>query len=169
MLRVLKLLFTFRGTTCALPFFEIDIFLCVPSYLFFVAEHCIFTLFQELGTTNFVKHDGIDPGPFLASPHLLCREPHTAGRQRVFSWLASLLSSSHTWEARMWSTEGTRAVCSRLSSPVPGPHRGRGHTCRIPPWACSVSLKSDETRAQVRYSQKLALSRRSCKHSFARC
>ena len=30
-------------------------------------------------------------------------EPPTAGRQRVFSWVASLLSSSHTWKARMWS------------------------------------------------------------------
>ena len=27
----------------------------------------------------------------------------TAGRQRVLSWTASLVSSSHTWEARMWS------------------------------------------------------------------
>ena len=98
--------------------------------------------------------------PLLGVPSLpLVGGPPAAGRQRVFSWVASLLSSSHTWEARMWSAtagaQGTGAVCSRLSPPVLGPHGGRGHTCRTPPWACSVSRKSDATsrRSLVRYLQ----------------
>ena len=41
-------------------------------------------------------------------------------------------------------------ACSRLSPPVPGPHGGRGHTCRTPPWACSVSSQSGATRKRVR-------------------
>ena len=53
----------------------------------------------------------------------------------------------------MWSAiagaQGTGA-CSRLSPPVPGPHGGRGHTCRAPPWACSVSSQSGATRKSVR-------------------
>ena len=53
----------------------------------------------------------------------------------------------------MWSAiagvQGT-GVCSRLNPPVPGPHGRRGHTCRTPPWACSVSSQSDASRKRVR-------------------
>ena len=53
----------------------------------------------------------------------------------------------------MWSAiagaQGTGA-CSRLSPPVPGPHGGRGRTCRTPPWACSVSSQSGASRKRVR-------------------
>ena len=86
---------------------------------------------------------GQTPGPFLVSRHPLFREAAhcwpSAGLPR--GWPACV-SSSHTWEARMWSSiagaQGTWA-CSRLSPPIPGPRGGRGHTCRTPPRACSVS------------------------------
>ena len=71
--------------------------------------------------------------------------PPAAGRQRVFSWVASSRVVKSHLGGRMWSAiagaQGTGA-CSRLSPPVPGPHGGRGHTCRTPPWACSVSSQS---------------------------
>ena len=55
----------------------------------------------------------------------------------------------HQVTPRMWSAiagaQGTGA-CSRLSPPVPGPLGGRGHTCRTPPWACSISSQSGATR-----------------------
>ena len=69
---------------------------------------------------------GQTPGPFLASRTLLAVSGSSGG------WPARV-SSSHTWEARMWSAiagaQGTGA-CSRLNPPVPGPRGGRGHTCR---------------------------------------
>ena len=60
------------------------------------------------------------------------------------------MSSSHTWEARMWS-----AIAG------PGPVRASvllswvlteawGQTCRAPQWACSVSSQSDPFRKRVR-------------------
>ena len=45
---------------------------------------------------------------------------------------------------------GPGPVRSRLSPPVPGLDGGRGHTCRTPPWACSVSSKSDASRRRAR-------------------
>ena len=54
-----------------------------------------------------MKHDvwdWSDPKTLLDVPSpRLSGEPPTAGRHQVFSWVASLLSSSHTCEARMWS------------------------------------------------------------------
>ena len=42
------------------------------------------------------------------------------------------------WSLAIAGAQETGA-CSRLSRPVPGPRGGRGHTCRTPPLACSVS------------------------------
>ena len=78
---------------------------------------------------------GETPGPFLVSRHPLFRGDASllavSGSSR--GWPARV-SSSPTWEARMWSAiagaQGTGA-CSRLSPPVPGPHGGSGHTCRF--------------------------------------
>ena len=47
-------------------------------------------------------------------------------------------SLDSVWSLAIAGVQGTRA-CSRLSLPVPGPRGGRGHTCRTPPLACSVS------------------------------
>ena len=94
-----------------------------------------------------------DPGTLLGvpSPPLSEGRPLLAVSGSSRGWPARV-SSSHTWEARMWSAiagaQGTGA-CSRLSPPVPGPHGGRGHTCRAPPWACSVSSQSDASRKRV--------------------
>ena len=88
-------------------------------WLLFLAEHAFFSPFSELGTCNFVKHDDwdwSDPRTFLVSRHPSFGEPPTAGCQRVFSSVASLLSSSHTWEA--WT---------RLPLRV---HRGPGQSVR---------------------------------------
>ena len=72
--------------------------------------------------------------------------PPAAGRQRVFSWVASSrVVKSHLGSPDVVCHCGTGA-CSRLSPPVPGPHGGMGHTCRTPPWACSVSSQSDASR-----------------------
>ena len=76
-----------------------------------------------------------DPGTLLGVPSLPLSEGHpplaVSGSSR--GWPACV-SSSHTREARMWSAiagaQGTTAA-------VPGPHGGRGHTCRTPPRACS--------------------------------
>ena len=54
------------------------------------------------------------------------------GQQVVTSSLDSM------WSIAIAGAQGTGA-CSRLSPPVPGPRGGRGHTCRTPPRACSVS------------------------------
>ena len=82
-------------------------------------------------------------GPFLVSRHSLCRGWPTAGRQRVFSWVASLrVVKSHLGSPDVvchCGGSGDRGSLSRLSPPVPGRHGGRGHTCRSPSWACSVS------------------------------
>ena len=120
---------------------------------------CTFCPFPELGTCIFVNHDDwdwSDPRTLLGvpSPPSLSGGPPAAGRQQVFSWVASVLSSSHTCEAWTWSAiagaKGAVAVCSRLGPPVPGPHGDRGHTCRTPPWACSVSRKSEEGTCRTR-------------------
>ena len=95
---------------------------------------------------------GQTPGPFFVPRHSLFRRAAAAGRQRVFSWVASSRVVKSHWEAWAWSAivgaQGTGA-CSRLSPPVPGPHGDRGHTCRTPPWACSVSSQSDASRKRV--------------------
>ena len=50
--------------------------------------------------------------------------------------VASSLDS--LWSLAIAGVQWTEA-CSRLSPPVPGPRGRRGHTCRTPPQACSVS------------------------------
>ena len=90
-----------------------------------------------------------DPGTLLG---VLFRE---AGRCWPSAGLLvpARVSSNHTWEAWMWSAiAGAQrtGACSRLSPPVPGPHGGRGHTCRTPPWACSVCSQSDASSKRVR-------------------
>ena len=57
-------------------------------------------------------------------------------------------SLDSVWSSAIAGAQATGA-CSRLSPPVPGPHGGRGHTCRTPPWACSVSSQSDASRKRV--------------------
>ena len=67
--------------------------------------------------------------------------PPAAGRQRVFveaSGGVVACSLDNVWSLAVAGVQGTEA-CSRLSPPVPGPRGGRGHTCRTPPRACSVS------------------------------
>ena len=90
--------------------------------------------------------DWSDPGTLLGvpSPPLSEGRPLLAVSGSSRGWPARV-SLSHTWEARMWSAISGGAS-SRLSPPVPGPHGGRGHTCRTPPWACSVSSQSGATR-----------------------
>ena len=152
------LVFSFRGPSARHFFFLVQNYPACPfaSLATFWAEHAFSAFFSGLGTCNFVKHDDWDwsePWALLSvpSPPLLGSRPLLAVSRS--SWVASLLSSSHTWEVRMWSAvvgaQGTVAVCSRLSPPVPGPHGGRGRTCFTPPWACSVSRKSDATRTLV--------------------
>ena len=48
------------------------------------------------------------------------------------------------WSLAIAGVQGTGA-CSRLSRPVPGPRGGRGHTCRTPPRACSVSNATSQS------------------------
>ena len=74
----------------------------------------------------------------------MSRHPFSEGRPLLAvsgsSWgparcvVASSLDS--VWSSAM--VQGTGA-CSRLSPAVPGPRGGRGHNCRTPPRACSVS------------------------------
>ena len=60
--------------------------------------------------------------------------------------------------------QGTGA-CSRLSPPVPGPRGGRGHTCRVPPRACSVS-----NATSLSVSARLARKRRTrCNRGCGTC
>ena len=78
----------------------------VPCYPFGLNMHFL-AFFSGLGACNLLKHDDwdwSDPWALLSvlSPPSF-GEPPTAARQRVFSWVASFLSSSHTWETRMWS------------------------------------------------------------------
>ena len=106
----------------------------------------MFSPFSELGTCNFVKHDWdwSDPRTILGvpSPPLSGGCPLLAVSGSSRGWPARV-SSSRTWEARMWSAIagvlGTGAVCSRLSPPVRGPHGGRGYTCRTPPWPAPLA------------------------------
>ena len=81
------------------------------------------------------------PGPFLVSRHplsegrpLLAVSGSSRGPARCV--VASSLDS--VWSLAIAVAQGTWA-CSRLSPPVPGPRGGRGHKCRTPPRACSVS------------------------------
>ena len=72
---------------------------------------------------------GQTPGPFWCPVTPSFGGPPAAGRQRVFSWVASSRVVKSRWEARMWSAiEGVQVTwaCSHLSPPVPGPHGGRG-------------------------------------------
>ena len=152
-------LFSFRRPSARYSGFLLQLvaFILYVPCCFFWAEHAFFALFQSWRLAIVVKHNILglvrpqDPSWCPVTPSF--GELSTAGRQRVFSWVASLLSSSHTWEARMWSAtagaQGTGAVCSRLSPPLLGPHGSKGHSCRTPPWACSVSRKSDATRTRV--------------------
>ena len=77
--------------------------------------------------------------------------PPAAGRQRVISWVASLrVVKSHLGSPDVvchcgWGT-GDQGL---FAPPSSCPHGSRGHTCRTPPWACSVSSQSDSTRKRV--------------------
>ena len=68
--------------------------------------------------------------------------------------VASSLDS--VWSSAIAGVQGTGA-CSRLSPPVPGPRGGRGHTCRTPPRACSVS-----NATSLSVSARLSRRRRTC-------
>ena len=93
-----------------------------------------------------------DPGTLLGVPSLPLSEGRPLLAVSGSSWVASSRVVKSHLGSRMWSAiagaQGTGA-CSRLSLPVPGPHGGRGHTCRTPPWACSVSSQSDASRKRV--------------------
>ena len=56
-------------------------------------------------------------------------------------------SLESVWSA-IAGAHGTGA-CSRLSPPVPDPRGGRGHTCRSPPRACSVSNATTLSNPQM--------------------
>ena len=89
----------------------------------------------------------IRPGDCVPSPSH--RGPPAAGRQRVFVE-DQLAVSSHVsldivgGRLAIAGVQGTGA-CSRLSPPVPDPRGGRGHTCRTPPRACSVSNATSQS------------------------
>ena len=92
-----------------------------------------------------------DPGTLLGvrSPPLSEGRPLLAVSGSSRGWPAHV-SSSHTWEARMWSCHcggaEDRGLFAPQSSHLRGPRGSRGHTCRTPPWACSVSSQSGATR-----------------------
>ena len=86
--RVFFLVFSFRGPTA-----RCSVFWC--------KNRCLYPPRPFASLATFL---GWDPSWCTVTPSFV--EPPTAGCQRVFSWVASLLSSSHTWEARMWSATG---------------------------------------------------------------
>ena len=87
------------------------------------------------------------PGPFLVSRH-----PLSEGRPLLAvsgsSWGPVEVSSQVPWivggRLPLRGAQATGA-CSRLSPTVPGPRGGRGHTCRTPPRACSVSNATSQS------------------------
>ena len=83
--------------------------------------------------------------PLFGGPPLLAVSGSSWGPGRCV--VACSLDS--VWSLAIAGAQVTRA-CSRLSPPVPGPHGGRGHTCRTPPWACSVCSQSDASCKRVR-------------------
>ena len=99
------LVFSFRGPSArySVVCCKIVAFLPCASLATFVwGGTCMFSPFSELATYNFVNHDDCDwsePQDTSWCPVTSSfGEPPTAGRQRVFSWVATFLSSSHTWE-----------------------------------------------------------------------
>ena len=101
------------------------------------------------------------------SRHPLVGGPPAAGRQRVFAGADRCVvacSLESVWSLAIAGAQGTGA-CSRLSRPVPGPRGGRGHTCRTPPRACSVS-----SATSLSVSARLARSRRTrCNRGCGTC
>ena len=100
---------------------------------------------------------GQTPGPVLVSRHPLFRR---AAR----CWPSAGLLVGGQLACRQVTTgkpgcglplRGHRGPGPVRASVLPGPHGGRGHTCRAPPWACSVSSQSDASRKRVlvRYLQ----------------
>ena len=76
--------------------------------------------------------------------------------------VASSLDS--VWSSAIAGAHWTGA-CSRLNPPVPGPRGGRGHTCRSPPRACSVS-----NATSLSVSARLARRRRTqCNRGCGTC
>ena len=55
------------------------------------------------------------------------------------SWGPAGVSSHSVWSSAIALGTEDGGSLSHLSPPVPGPRGGRGHTCRTPPRACSVS------------------------------
>ena len=132
--------FSFRGPSARCSFFlgaKSLLLSCaslrVPCYLFW-AEHVFLAFFFGAGDLQFCEARRLGlVRPLGPSWCLVTRsfgEPPTAGRQRVFSWGASLLSSSHTWE-------------TRCGLPLRG-RRGRGQSVRA-----SVLLSRVLTEAGV--------------------
>ena len=85
---------------------------------------------ENMRRLGLVRPRDLVPSPSLGGPP-------AAGRQRIFVGASSLCRDG-AWSLAIAGASGTGA-CSRLSPPVLGPRGGRGHTCRTPPRACSVS------------------------------
>ena len=79
------------------------------------------------------------------SRHLLFRRAAVAGRQRVFSWVASSrVVKSH------WGGPDVVCHCGCTGDRGLFAPQSSCHTCRTPPWACSVGSQSGATPKGVR-------------------
>ena len=111
----------------------------------------MFCPFSELGTCNFCEAQRlgvvIPQYPSWCPVTLSFGEPSTAGRQLIFSWVASSRGvKSHLGNSDVVCRCGcTGEGLFAPQSSCPGSSRRQGRTCRTPPWACSVSRKSDAT------------------------
>ena len=118
----------------------------------------IFSLFQSWKNAIFVKHDDwdwSDPRTIVGVPSPSSfGEPPTAARQRVFSLVASLLSTSHTWESRVWSAvAGAQRGPDSLFAPqssCPGSSRRQGSHL---PYTSVGLLRKPEVRRNT-YGEK---------------
>ena len=99
---------------------------------------------------------GQTPGPFLGVPSPSLGGPLLAVSGSSWGPARCVVACSldSVWSFAIAGAQGTGA-CSRLTRPVPGPRGGRGHTCRTPPRACSVS-----NATSLSVSARLARSRR---------
>ena len=90
---------------------------------------------------------GADQDPGTSSRHLSSEgRPQLAVSGSSWGPARCVVASSldDVWSLATAGAQETGA-CSRLSLPVPGPRGGRGHTCRIPPRACSVSNATSQS------------------------